>query len=79
MSTTQVHKEHSRETQLDFTLNQSPNGRTRYFTGREDTLLPRILASPPKSSMVPTETNSDLTKLIFNPEIASKPKKIQHK
>jgi hypothetical protein len=53
--------------QIDFALNEAPNGRPRYFMGREDALQPLILANPPTSSMAATGTNSDLVKLISTP------------
>jgi hypothetical protein len=64
---------------IDFALKEAPNGRPKYFIGKEDTLQPRVLAKPPTFSVAPTKTNYDLAKLIFNPKIASKHKKRHYK
>jgi hypothetical protein len=56
-------------------LKGSSNGRPRYFKGREKT---SHLKMPAKSSVLTissTGTNTELAKLIFKPEIASKKKK----
>jgi hypothetical protein len=52
-------------------------GRPRYFIGKDKTLEPKILAKPYMLLIKPMETNSDLAKLIFKPEIASKHKNKQ--
>jgi hypothetical protein len=60
---------------MDLALKGAPNGRPRYFKGREETLHPKM---PAKSSIIttsPTGTKIDLAKLIFKLETASKKKK----
>jgi hypothetical protein len=57
--------------QQDLALNGAPNGRPRYFIGREDTPQPNMLAIPSILSTSPTGTITDLARLIFNPDTAS--------
>jgi hypothetical protein len=58
--------------QLDLVLKGAPNGRPRYFEGGEKTPQPKMPASSSMLSTRPTGTKTDLSKLIFNPETASK-------
>jgi hypothetical protein len=53
--------------QLDLVLKGAPNGRPRYFKGREETPQPKMPARSSILSTRPTRTKTDLSKLIFKP------------
>jgi len=65
--------------QIGFALKEAPKGIPRYFIDKDNTLQPKILVKPNILSIKPTQINSDLAKLIFKPEIASKHKNKQRK
>jgi hypothetical protein len=65
--------------QIGLALKEAPKGRPRYFIGKYETLQPKILAKPSTLLIKPTRTNSELAKLIFRPETASKHKNKHHK
>jgi hypothetical protein len=58
-----------------FALQEVPNGRLRYFTGKVAIPHPSILAKIPTCSTFLTGINTDLAKLTFKPEAASNSKK----
>jgi hypothetical protein len=64
--------------QIAIALKGALNGRLRYFIGKGDAVHPRILARPSTLLTLPTGTNSDLMRLIFNLETASKHKNKAH-
>jgi hypothetical protein len=55
---------------MDLALKEAPNGRPRYFKGKEETPQ-SMLAKLSTLSTQPTGTKTDLAKLIFKPQIAS--------
>jgi hypothetical protein len=61
--------------QMNLALKGAPNKRPRYFKGREETLQPKIPAKSSILTTLPTGTSTDLARLIFKPETASKKKK----
>jgi hypothetical protein len=60
--------------QIDLALKEAPKVRPRYFRGNEETTQPKMPAKPSTLSKQPTGIKTDLAKLIFKPEAASKHK-----
>jgi hypothetical protein len=60
--------------QIDLALKEGPNGRSRYFKGKEESPQPKILARPSKSLTLPIGTSSDLAKIFFKLDTTSKHK-----
>jgi hypothetical protein len=60
--------------QISLALKETPKGRPRYFIGKDEALQPKILAKPSMLLIKPMGNNSDLAKLNFKPEAASKHK-----
>jgi hypothetical protein len=54
--------------QIDMASKGAPNGRPRYFIGKEETLQSKMRAKPSALLTLPTWTNSDLARLIFKPD-----------
>ncbi|KAL4626661.1 hypothetical protein ACB092_05G113200 [Castanea dentata] len=59
------------EFQTDKSLNFAPNGRPKYFKGRENCPHPNRPTKASKLSTPPTGTNSDFPKLIRSPNTSS--------
>ena len=57
--------------QIVLSLKVAPNGRPKYFSGRADSLQPKISTNSCRLGTAPTGTNSDFPKLIFSPNISS--------
>jgi hypothetical protein len=53
---------------IDVALNAVPNGRPRYFIGREETLQPKMLARPSMLMTLPMGTDFDFARLILKHE-----------
>jgi len=64
--------------QIDVALKGAPNERPRFFIGKDETPKLRILASSSTLLILPVRTNSDLAKLIFKLDIASRHKNLEY-
>jgi hypothetical protein len=60
--------------QIALALKKAPNGRLKYFKGKEETPHPKILAKPSTLMTFLIGTNSNYARLIFKPKTTLKRK-----
>jgi hypothetical protein len=55
--------------QIDLALKEAPNGRPRYFIGKDETLQPKMRSNPSKLLTLPIGSSSRfIEKINFNPQ-----------